>query len=72
MHLNKMFESGVNPEGIQTKMLGGKTMSEFESGVNPEGIQTSFGFVQNRWLFESNSNIQPNLLIGMNLRVVLT
>ena len=35
-----MFESGVNPEGIQTDTDGIPMYYEFESGVNPEGIQT--------------------------------
>ena len=34
------FESGVNPEGIQTKLICTDTQVSFESGVNPEGIQT--------------------------------
>ena len=35
------FESGVNPEGIQTPKGHSISMAGFESGVNPEGIQTS-------------------------------
>ena len=34
------FESGVNPEGIQTKEILDLYCKQFESGVNPEGIQT--------------------------------
>ena len=34
------FESGVNPEGIQTEQSSGEEVDTFESGVNPEGIQT--------------------------------
>ena len=40
-----MFESGVNPEGIQTDTDGIPMYYEFESGVNPEGIQTVTGSV---------------------------
>ena len=36
------FESGVNPEGIQTETVVEEAEEEFESGVNPEGIQTIF------------------------------
>ena len=35
-----MFESSVNPEGIQTKMGLIDALQGFESSVNPEGIQT--------------------------------
>ena len=35
------FESGVNPEGIQTELLRLLDFVMFESGVNPEGIQTN-------------------------------
>ena len=35
-----MFESSVNPEGIQTVISGGNVNNGFESSVNPEGIQT--------------------------------
>ena len=35
-----MFESSVNPEGIQTPYIQGVREEEFESSVNPEGIQT--------------------------------
>ena len=35
-----MFESSVNPEGIQTYSPLKSTPSPFESSVNPEGIQT--------------------------------
>ena len=34
------FESSVNPEGIQTKILSVGKQYKFESSVNPEGIQT--------------------------------
>ena len=34
------FESGVNPEGIQTLTTVSQLSGMFESGVNPEGIQT--------------------------------
>ena len=36
-----MFESGVNPEGIQTFIVKFTPKQTFESGVNPEGIQTA-------------------------------
>ena len=36
-----LFESSVNPEGIQTLQLIISLLSKFESSVNPEGIQTS-------------------------------
>ena len=35
------FESGVNPEGIQTCISCSGRGKRFESGVNPEGIQTN-------------------------------
>ena len=35
-----LFESSVNPEGIQTDMKIRKNAEQFESSVNPEGIQT--------------------------------
>ena len=40
MDLLDAFESGVNPEGIQTHNLAALILLWFESGVNPEGIQT--------------------------------
>ena len=52
----KLFESGVNPEGIQTLSVSIFSPYSFESGVNPEGIQT-FHFLQ--WMpmqFESGVN----------------
>ena len=36
----ELFESSVNPEGIQTICRIGHAESSFESSVNPEGIQT--------------------------------
>ena len=36
-----VFESSVNPEGIQTVPYMYKYKWSFESSVNPEGIQTS-------------------------------
>ena len=38
--IEQLFESGVNPEGIQTSFRPFPTVEAFESGVNPEGIQT--------------------------------
>ena len=38
--IGTMFESGVNPEGIQTVSEKYNAIQKFESGVNPEGIQT--------------------------------
>ena len=35
-----MFESSVNPEGIQTRQELQRSSIKFESSVNPEGIQT--------------------------------
>ena len=35
-----MFESSVNPEGIQTVVSVSNAHNMFESSVNPEGIQT--------------------------------
>ena len=35
-----LFESSVNPEGIQTRRLLLFDDDTFESSVNPEGIQT--------------------------------
>ena len=35
-----MFESSVNPEGIQTNISTPLSGIVFESSVNPEGIQT--------------------------------
>ena len=36
-----LFESSVNPEGIQTQLESLYKIGLFESSVNPEGIQTS-------------------------------
>ena len=41
-----MFESSVNPEGIQTTQRAVDKMRVFESSVNPEGIQTLFCWLQ--------------------------
>ena len=38
--MKDLFESSVNPEGIQTTMVTAKAITLFESSVNPEGIQT--------------------------------
>ena len=35
-----LFESSVNPEGIQTVNMDYLDIILFESSVNPEGIQT--------------------------------
>ena len=40
MMWREKFESGVNPEGIQTFNFIDVENLWFESGVNPEGIQT--------------------------------
>ena len=40
MTMRPLFESGVNPEGIQTRLQSNTHTAGFESGVNPEGIQT--------------------------------
>ena len=37
-----LFESSVNPEGIQTMTTCQGMYIMFESSVNPEGIQTDF------------------------------
>ena len=51
-----MFESSVNPEGIQTLIFGVVVAQQFESSVNPEGIQTvgAVGLLQTS--FESSVN----------------
>lgn len=36
----RMFESSVNPEGIQTECWPFCDITPFESSINPEGIQT--------------------------------
>ena len=71
-----MFESGVNPEGIQTMSVALAPPNPFESGVNPEGIQTeSIHLICLNW-FESGVNpegIQTKIyrsLDDFGLRVV--
>ena len=50
------FESGVNPEGIQTTLKRNTKTPLFESGVNPEGIQTTDRGTDPAGRFESGVN----------------
>ena len=42
----EVFESSVNPEGIQTSDIPEIANVSFESSVNPEGIQTGILVVE--------------------------
>ena len=54
--MKDLFESSVNPEGIQTTMVTAKAITLFESSVNPEGIQTTTGVSDAVVAFESSVN----------------
>ena len=51
-----LFESSVNPEGIQTVASTYDDEQLFESSVNPEGIQTFDGGDNAQKMFESSVN----------------
>ena len=51
-----MFESSVNPEGIQTYIECAHPPPVFESSVNPEGIQTDCYVFAYDVAFESSVN----------------
>ena len=50
------FESSVNPEGYETKLIGVIASVEFESSVNPEGYETMQDLLLAVKMFESSVN----------------
>ena len=53
-----MFESSVNPQGIETSRSSGDVDIVFESSVNPQGIETVENGMSTDMWFESSVNPQ--------------